>query len=46
MEKGYLEALLSRNKGKIKESAALAGVSTRQLHKLMAKYGLHKEDFK
>ncbi len=46
MEKGYLEALLSRNRGKIKESAALAGVSTRQLHKLMAKYSLHKEDFK
>jgi len=45
-EKRYLKALLSRNNGKIKDSAAMAGITTRQLHKLMAKYGLHKEDFK
>ncbi len=46
MEKSYLEALLSRNKGRIKDSAAVAGITTRQLHKLMTKYGLHKETFK
>ncbi len=46
LEKRYLKELLSRNKGKIKDSAALAGITTRQLHKLMGKYNLQKEDFK
>ena len=35
-----------RNNGKINQSAQEAGISTRQLHKLMLKYGLRKEDFK
>ena len=42
----YLKQVLANNRGKINESAAYAGLSTRQLHKLMKKYGLRKEDFK
>jgi DNA-binding NtrC family response regulator len=45
-EKKYLKELISRNNGKINQSAQEAGVSTRQLHKLMLKYGIRKEDFK
>jgi DNA-binding NtrC family response regulator len=45
-ERQYLKALLSRNKGKINTSASEAGISTRQLHKLMRKYDIQKETFK
>jgi DNA-binding NtrC family response regulator len=45
-ERQYLKALLSRNNGKINLSATEAGISTRQLHKLMRKYDLRKESFK
>ena len=45
-ERQYLKELMLRNKGKINQSAQEAGISTRQLHKLMLKYGLRKEDFK
>jgi transcriptional regulator with PAS, ATPase and Fis domain len=45
-ERQYLKALLSRNNGKINLSASDAGISTRQLHKLMRKYDFHKESFK
>jgi DNA-binding NtrC family response regulator len=46
IEKHYLKDLLIRNKGKIKESALTAGITTRQLHNLMTKYSIHKEKFK
>jgi DNA-binding NtrC family response regulator len=46
IERNYLKSLLSNHKGRIKNTAAEAGISTRQLHKLMMKYGLRKEDFK
>jgi transcriptional regulator with GAF, ATPase, and Fis domain len=46
IERRYLKQLLSRNKGKIKGSAHEAGITTRQLHKLMKKYGFRKEEFK
>jgi transcriptional regulator with GAF, ATPase, and Fis domain len=46
IERAYLKELLSRNKGRIKESAETAGITTRQLHKLMVKYGIRKEEFK
>jgi DNA-binding NtrC family response regulator len=46
VERHYLKELLSRNKGKIKSSADDAEISTRQLHKLLKKYNIHKEDFK
>jgi DNA-binding NtrC family response regulator len=45
-ERQYLKELMFKNKGKINQSAQEAGISTRQLHKLMLKYGLRKEDFK
>ncbi len=45
-ERRYLEEMLSQNKGRIKETAHGAGISTRQLHKLLTKYGIKKEAFK
>jgi len=42
----YLERLLREQGGRINRTALCAGIGTRQLHKLMARYGLHKEDFK
>jgi DNA-binding NtrC family response regulator len=46
IERRYLKQLLSSNKGKINDSAHDAGITTRQLHKLMKKYDLRKEEFK
>ena len=45
-ERSYLIRLLTFHKGHIAQSATTAGVSTRQIHKLMTKHGLRKEDFK
>ena len=45
-ERNYLKELLTTNNGRIQESAKVANISTRQLHKLMTKYGLRKEEFK
>ncbi|MFH1672944.1 MAG: sigma 54-interacting transcriptional regulator, partial [Pseudomonadota bacterium] len=46
VERYYIKGLLAVNKGRIKDSAEAAGISTRQLHKLMKKYGIRKEEFK
>jgi transcriptional regulator with GAF, ATPase, and Fis domain len=46
IELQYLVRLLTEHRGHIASSASTAGVSTRQLHKLMTKHGLKKEDFK
>ncbi|WP_051184646.1 sigma-54 dependent transcriptional regulator [Desulfatiglans anilini] len=46
IEKFYIRQLLTRHRGRIKDSADSAGITTRQLHKLMTKYGIHKEEFK
>lgn len=46
IERNYLKDVLSRNKGKINESAHDAGISPRHLNKLMNKYGIRKEGFK
>jgi DNA-binding NtrC family response regulator len=46
IERNYLKDALMRNKGKINESARDAGISSRQLNKLMNRYGLRKEEFK
>ncbi len=46
IERRYLKEVLSRHQGRINQSAEEAGITTRQLHKLMTKYGLRKEDFK
>ncbi len=46
IETWYLQELLDANNGRIKESAEAAGISPRQVHKLMKKYGIKKEEFK
>lgn len=46
IERSYLQEVLQESGGKINISAETAGISTRQLHKLMTKYDLRKEDFK
>ena len=46
IERNYIKELLSRNKGKINISASEAGISTRQLNKLMNRYDIRKEEFK
>jgi DNA-binding NtrC family response regulator len=46
IERQYLTEVLSMNKGIIKDTAKFAGITTRQLHKLMAKYGIRKEAYK
>jgi len=46
IEQQYLSRLLRHTNGKIKRSAEKAGVGVRQLHKLLTKYGIHKENFK
>jgi DNA-binding NtrC family response regulator len=45
-ERCYLKELLAAKNGRIKETAEAAGISTRQLHKLMKKYNIIKEEFK
>ncbi|MBN2468442.1 MAG: sigma-54-dependent Fis family transcriptional regulator [Deltaproteobacteria bacterium] len=46
LEKQYLKEILARSRGKIKESALSAGITPRQLNKLMTKYKVRKEEFK
>ncbi len=46
IERAYLKEVLAVNEGRIKDAALAAGISTRQLHKLMKRHGLRKEEFK
>ena len=46
IESQYLKELLTLHQGRLNRAALTAGVTTRQLHKLLTKYNLHKEDFK
>jgi len=46
VERLYLKEILSQKSGKIKDTAEVAGISSRQLNKLMKKHGLRKEAFK
>ena len=46
IERNYLRKLLKRNRGKINDSARKAGISPRQLNKLMHRYNISKEEFK
>jgi DNA-binding NtrC family response regulator len=46
IERSYIRGQLLRNKGKIKDTAKASGITTRQLHKLMKKHNIRKEDFK
>jgi DNA-binding NtrC family response regulator len=45
-EKTYLFELLQQHQGRIQASAGAAGITPRQLNKLMNKYGIRKEQFK
>jgi len=45
-ERSYLKGLLNRHKGRIAASAEEAGVSTRQLNKLLHKHQIRKEEYK
>ena len=45
-EKEYLKNLLARHHGKIKTTAEAAGVGVRQLHKLLTRYNIKKEEYK
>jgi DNA-binding NtrC family response regulator len=42
----YLREQLTVHRGRIEETARAAGISPRQLHRLMLRHGLKKEDFK
>ncbi len=46
VERQYLREILTLYQGRIGKSAQTAGISPRQLHNLMTKYGFRKEDFK
>ncbi len=46
IERHYLKQLLSLHNGRINSTAQAAGISTRQLHKLLSKYCIRKEEFK
>jgi DNA-binding NtrC family response regulator len=46
IERNYLKEQLAQNRGKVQNTARAAGITTRQLHKLMKKYGIRKEEFK
>jgi DNA-binding NtrC family response regulator len=46
VERLYLKRQLEASGGRIEATAKSAGISSRQLHKLMTKHGLRKEDFR
>lgn len=45
-ERGYLEALLKKHKGRIGETAAAAGINPKTLYLKMGRYGLRKDDYR
>jgi transcriptional regulator with PAS, ATPase and Fis domain len=45
-ERQYIKELFARSKGRVNRAAEDAGISSRQLNKLMVKYGIQKESFK
>jgi DNA-binding NtrC family response regulator len=45
-EKDYLKDLLTKSHGELKEAAEISGVSTRQLHKFIAKHHINRKAFK
>ncbi len=45
-ESRYIRALLESNRGRVRKSAEDAGISARQLNKLMERYGIKKESYK
>ncbi|MDA8123884.1 MAG: sigma-54 dependent transcriptional regulator [Deltaproteobacteria bacterium] len=45
-ERRYLREILAQKKGRINRTAATAGITVRQLNKLMNRYGIKKEEFR
>lgn len=45
-ERQYIRRLLTKNRGRVNKSAHDAGITTRQFHTLMTRYGIAKEEFK
>ncbi len=45
-QRRYLGEVLARNGGKINRTAEAAGITVRQLNKLMHRYGMRKEEFR
>jgi transcriptional regulator with GAF, ATPase, and Fis domain len=45
-ERRYLDMLLARHEGRIDATSRVAGITTRQLHKLMLRHGLRKEEYR
>jgi DNA-binding NtrC family response regulator len=45
-ERSYLTELLEATNGRIKDAAQWAGITPRQLHKLMSRHGLQRRDFR
>ena len=46
IERQYLKELMAKHLGRINQAAEAAGITTRQLHKLLSKYRIRKEEFK
>jgi DNA-binding NtrC family response regulator len=46
IEKRYVKELLTQHRGKIQTTAAAAGITARQLHKIMKRYDLDKKNFR
>jgi len=46
IERQYLKELMVKHLGRINQAADAAGITTRQLHKLLSKYRIRKEEFK
>jgi DNA-binding NtrC family response regulator len=46
IERRYVRELLTQHRGRIQTTAAAAGITTRQLHKIMKRYDLDKRDFR
>ncbi|MGD9825762.1 MAG: sigma-54-dependent Fis family transcriptional regulator, partial [Desulfobacter sp.] len=45
-EISYLTSLLEETNGRIRETAKKAGITTRQLNRLLTRHGLDKKQFK
>jgi DNA-binding NtrC family response regulator len=37
---------MTKHQGRINRASETAGITTRQLHKLLSKYGIRKEEYK
>lgn len=44
-ERNYIQELLSKSNGSLKEAAIISGVSIRQLHKFIAKHEINRKEF-